>query len=158
LAPFEEKILNVLTKIEKMPLDDIGRDVKKAIETLDQTLKDVSQIVNRVDGEIVPDLKKGLGTLDQTLKDASRILNRVDGEVVPEVKKTLEDLQQSVTAAGRVMENTNTALLGPDATAQQDLRDALQEIARAARGIRVLTDYLERNPEALIRGKKQEKP
>lgn len=129
LAPFEEKVLNVLTKLEKMPLDDIGRDVKKALETLDQALKDVSQIVNRVDGEIVP-----------------------------EVKKTLEDLQGAVVAAQRVLANTDTALLGPDAPAQQELRDALQEISRAAQGIRVLTDYLERNPAALIRGKTKEKP
>jgi paraquat-inducible protein B len=48
--------------------------------------------------------------------------------------------------------------VGKDAPAQQDLRDALQEIARAARWPRVLTDYLERHPEALIRGKIDEKP
>jgi paraquat-inducible protein B len=70
----------------------------------------------------------------------------------------LEDLQRAVAAAHRVLANTDTTLLGPDAPAQQELRDALQEISRAARGIRVLTDYLERNPDALIRGKTQEKP
>ena len=42
--------------------------------------------------------------------------------------------------------------------AQQELRDALQEITRAARSLRVFTDYLERHPEALIRGKTEEKP
>jgi paraquat-inducible protein B len=40
---------------------------------------------------------------------------------------------------------------------QQDLRDALQEMVLAARSIRVLTDYLERHPESLIRGKSEEK-
>jgi paraquat-inducible protein B len=58
-----------------------------------------------------------------------------------------------VAAAERVLSNTDANLLGPDAPAQQELRDALQEISRAARAIQVLTDYLERNPEALIRGK-----
>ncbi len=129
LAPFEKKILNVLTKLEQLPLEDISRDVKKVLETLDQALKDVSQIANRV-----------------------------DGEVVPQAEKTLEDLRRSIGAAQRVLANTETTLVGPDAAAQQDLRDALQEIARAARGIRVLADYLERNPNALIRGKTQEKP
>ncbi len=83
---------------------------------------------------------------------------RLDGEVVPGLKKMIEDLQQSVAAAQRVLANTDANLLGSDAPAQQDLRDALQEIGRAARGIRVLADYLERHPETLIRGKAQEKP
>ena len=34
----------------------------------------------------------------------------------------------------------------------------MQEIARAARSLRVLADYLERHPEALIRGKTAEPP
>jgi len=40
----------------------------------------------------------------------------------------------------------------------QELRDALQEITRAARSLRVLADYLERQPSSLIWGKTQEKP
>jgi paraquat-inducible protein B len=40
---------------------------------------------------------------------------------------------------------------------QQDLRQALQELTRAAASLRVLTDYLERHPEAIIRGKPEDK-
>jgi paraquat-inducible protein B len=158
LAAFQDKLLNILTKLEQLPLDDLSRDLRKVLGTLDQGLQDVNRMVVRVDGEILPEVKKTLGTLDQALQNADRMLVRVDGEVVPEVKKTLEDLRQSVAAAQRVLANTDAALLGPDAPAQQDLRDALREIARAAQGIRVLADYLERNPESLLRGKTQEKP
>jgi paraquat-inducible protein B len=158
LAPFETKVLNILTKLEQMPLEEITGDLRKVLGTLDQNLRDVNRMMTRMDEEIVPEVKKTLGTLDRTLQDVDKMLVRVDGEVVPEVKKTLEGLQRSVVAAQRVLTNTDTALLGPDAPAQQDLRDALREIARAARGIRVLADYLERNPESLIRGKTQEKP
>ena len=158
LELFETKVLAILAKIEKMPLNEIGQDVRKALGTIDQTLKDVNRMLTRVDGEIVPEVKKTLGTFDRTLQDADKVLTRVNEEVVPEVKKMLEDLQRAVVAAHRVLANTDTTLLGPDAPAQQELRDALQEISRAARGIRVLTDYLERNPDALIRGKTQEKP
>ena len=52
-----------------------------------------------------------------------------------------------------MLKNTGATLLGPDAPGQLELRNALQEVARAARGVRVLADYLERNPAALIRGK-----
>jgi paraquat-inducible protein B len=51
------------------------------------------------------------------------------------------------------MDNVNVTLLGPDASAQQELRDALQEFTRAARSLRVLADQLERQPSSVIRGK-----
>ncbi len=57
-----------------------------------------------------------------------------------------------------MLKNTDATLLGKNAPVQQELRDALQEIALAARSLRVLTDYLERHPESLIRGKTEEKP
>jgi paraquat-inducible protein B len=138
LVPFETKVLKVLG-------------------TLDRTLKDVNQILTRVHGDIVPEVRRVLGTLDQTLKDANRMVNHVDGEIVPEVKKTLKDLQRSIVAAQRVLASTQTTLTGPDAPAQQELHDALQELTRAARAIRELSGYLERNPSAIIRGKTQEK-
>ena len=56
-----------------------------------------------------------------------------------------------------MLTNTDATLVGKNAPVQQDLRDALQEMVLAARSIRVLTDYLERHPESLIRGKSEEK-
>jgi paraquat-inducible protein B len=74
------------------------------------------------------------------------------------VNTTLEDLRRALATADGVLKNTDAALLGKDAPGQQELRDALQEITRAARSLRVLTDYLERHPESLIWGKTGDKP
>jgi paraquat-inducible protein B len=49
-------------------------------------------------------------------------------------------------------------MVGKDAPTQQQLRETLQDISKAAQGISALTEYLEKNPEALIRGKSQGKP
>jgi paraquat-inducible protein B len=120
LASLEVKLDSILTKINRMPLEQMGTGVK--------------------------DL---LVTLNQTLKDADAMIKRVDTEFLPEGTKTLEELHHAIADGDR-------ALLGEDSAGRQDLRDALQEMARAARSIRVLVDYLERHPETLIRGKKQE--
>ncbi|MCP2501250.1 MAG: MlaD family protein [Deltaproteobacteria bacterium] len=122
MAELESKLKNIVEKLDKVPVEEIGNDLKKAIGTLDRTLA------------------------------------RVEGETLPETKKTLEDLRRAIVAAERAVSNTDNTLLGPDAPAQQELRDALKEIARAARGIGVLADYLERNPETIIRGKNKENP
>jgi paraquat-inducible protein B len=129
LANIEAKLGSILTKIDKLPLDAIGAEVRGA-----------------------------LGTLDKTLKDASNLVNRVDAQWVPEGTKTLEELRRAITDAGRVVKNADATLFSKDSPAPQDLRDMLQEITRAARSVRVLVDYLERHPDTLIRGKPTEKP
>ncbi len=125
----ELQLKSLLAKFEKMPVEEIGNDLRKTLETL-----------------------------DKTLQSADRALTRVDAETLPEAKKTLEDLRRALTTAERVLNSTDNTLLGPDAPAQQELRDALQEIARSARAIRLLAETLERNPETLLRGKKKETP
>ena len=125
----ELQFKSILAKLDRVPVEEIGNDLRKTLETL-----------------------------DNTLQSADRTLTRVDEETLPEAKKTLEDLRRAVSAAERVLSNTDNTLLGPDAPAQQELRDALQEIARSARAIRLLADTLERNPESLLRGKNKENP
>ena len=127
VADLEAKITGIVAKLDKLPLEAIGADLTKA-----------------------------LASLDQTLEDASKAVNRIDADVTPGLKTTLEEIRRTITSADGVLKNTDATLVGKDAPAQQDLRDALQEIARAARSLRVLTDYLERHPESLIRGKTEE--
>ena len=44
-------------------------------------------------------------------------------------------------------------MFAPDAPLPQELQGALQEMTEATRSLRVLADYLERHPEALLKGK-----
>jgi paraquat-inducible protein B len=127
VSDIEAKLTGIVAKLDKLPLEAIGDDLTKV-----------------------------LATLDQTLKDASKAVNSIDADVTPGLKSTLDGLRGTIAAADRTLNNTDATLVGKDAPAQQDLRDALQEIARAARSLRVLTDYLERHPESLIRGKTEE--
>lgn len=94
--------------------------------------------------------------LDRTIARAGRLIENADDRTLPELNRALEGLHGAMTTAQRVLKNTDKTLLGQDAPAQQELRDALQEVARTARSLRVLSDYLERHPEALIRGKTKE--
>jgi paraquat-inducible protein B len=129
LTDIEAKLTSIIAKLDKLPLDAISADLTKV-----------------------------LATLSQTLEDAGKAVNRIDSDVTPELKSTLDGLRGTISAVDRTLNSADTTLVGKDAPAQQDLRDALQEIARAARSLRVLTDFLERHPEALIRGKTEENP
>jgi paraquat-inducible protein B len=128
LPDVEAKLSNIVAKLDKLPLEAIGDDLRNMLVTLNQTLKDTGKVVNRFDG------------------------------VGPEAKLTLEGLRRTIASADGMLKSTDATLVGKDASVQQELRDALQEIARAARSLRLLTDFLERHPESLLRGKSKEKP
>ena len=127
ITDLEQKVSGILAKLDKLPYEAIGADLTKA-----------------------------LVSLDQTLKSADKAVNRIDAELTPGLKTTMEDLRRTIVSADGVLNSADATLVGKDAPGQQELREALQEIARAARSLRVLTDYLEQYPDALIRGKSRE--
>ena len=127
LPEFEAKLGNIIDKLERVPLDAIGDDMKTA-----------------------------LATLNDTLKDARTTINRFDADVVPALKTALDDARGALGAAEKMLTSTEANLTGASAPGQLELRNAMSELARAARSLRVLADYLERHPEALIRGKTME--
>ena len=168
LPDIEAKLSSILAKLEKLPLEAIGGDVTRALASLDQTLKGADTLVKRVDDRVVPALnttldeaRRVIATADGMLKnelnsalaEARRVLGTADGTLKNELNGTLAEVRRAVATANTVLANTDATLLGKDAPGQQELRDALQEVTRAARSLRVLTDYLERHPESLIRGK-----
>ncbi len=128
IPDLEAKLTGILDKLDSLPLEAIGKEVQK-----------------------------DLTALSQTLEDTSKLLSRVDTEVVGVLTTTLEETRRAIASADTMLTNTDATLVGKNAPVQQDLRDALQEMVLAARSIRVLTDYLERHPESLIRGKSEEK-
>jgi paraquat-inducible protein B len=97
----------------------------------------VTDIIDKLDKmpfqEIGGDLHTVLGNLDLTLTSA---------------RGTLVSARGTLTNAGNLTESNSPQL--------QQLGSTLQEVSRAARALRVLADYLERHPEALLRGKKGE--
>jgi paraquat-inducible protein B len=82
---------------------------------------------------------------DRTLKNANEVMGRLGTDVVPQASDTLH-------AAQSALDSANDALQ-PDSQLQQNTSDAMRELARTAASVRILTDYLERHPEAVVQGK-----
>ena len=128
LEQLQATLVRIAQKIENLPLDDIAGDARKALQSLDTTLKSADKMVKQVDGAVVPEVK---GALD-------------------DVRKTLDEFRKVLGGAKQT--------LAPDAPLQHDMRETMRELSRAAQSLRGLADYLDRNPEALIRGKKEVQP
>ena len=110
----QEQVAGIIDKIDKMPLDAIGRHV------------------------------------DAVLVDLDRTLRQVDGQMLPAAVQTLQQARQTLGLA--------QGALGAEAPMQQNLAQTLQEMQRAARSLRGLTDLLGAHPEALLRGMPKDPP
>ena len=142
VTDLEAKLTGLLAKLDNLPFEAIGDELKKDLAALGQTLDGANKLLRDVDTGLMP----GLTT---TVENANRLVGNVDADL----KTTLEELRRAIASADQVLKSTDATLVGANAPAQQEIRDALQEIVRAARSVRVLADYLERHPESLIRGK-----
>lgn len=111
--------------------------------SLSQLQAQIARIVEQVSGVPFAALGEDLRT---TLRSADALLRRLEGELAPEATRTLVEAQ-------RALESANRSLLGEDAGVQQDLRQSLQELERAGRSLRALADFLQRHPQALLRGR-----
>ena len=92
-------------------------------------------------------LKEIGADLRQTLQSANRLIQHFDSDLTPEARAAIADVRKALAATEGVLK--------PESPLQQDARDAMRELARAAQAFRLLADYLERHPEALIQGKKE---
>lgn len=88
------------------------------------------------------------GNLNGSLSELQKTLKQVNSSVLPQMRGTLQQAQKTLGTANES--------LADDSPARQQLGHAMEEVQRTARSVRVLTDFLSRHPEALIRGRTSE--
>lgn len=152
-----------LTKsLEELPLREIGDaalnllhhadqlvnspEVKAVLRSANETLKTYDKVGRNIDSEIIP--------------QTSKLVKNIDTQIIPQTSKLVQDLDSQVTPAARdalkeaeATLATYRDLMAEGSPVRYELVVLLSEAAAAARSIRVLTDYLERHPEALLAGK-----
>jgi paraquat-inducible protein B len=116
----QESVASIIKKLEKVPFDEIGTNLRDSLVQLHGTLAK-------------------LDTLSQ----------HIDRDLTPQMRAAIEQARKTLSAAERV--------LSSDSPVQGDLRETLEQVNRAAESLRDLTDYLERHPESLLRGRREEK-
>ena len=135
-----------------------------------------SKIVLSDNQSVYPEFPTTASSLDQFTHSANIIMDKVAKlpleDLTTEANKTLQSLQGTSKAAtgmlttaqgtldtaDKTMSSAHQVLsiLEPGSTTHYELEQLLQELSQAASSVKQLTDYLEQNPNALIRGKKEQ--
>lgn len=110
--------------------------------SLDQLQEQVTKIVDKI--EKIPFDKIG-SDLSATLASTTRLMNRLDKQVAPEAQAVLREARKSLNELGN--------LVAADGSLPMNAERSMQELSRAARSLRNLSDFLQTHPEALLRGR-----
>jgi paraquat-inducible protein B len=154
-------LTHLLKKLEKLPIEQIGNDLRdtvqgakrlvnsaelqEAITALNGTINQAQKFAESLNTAIAPELKTAAANLNATLKRTRTLVQNFNSKVVPELDETLQQAQSTLkTIEGSVSKNSPL---------YYELMRVLKELGGAARSIRVMADYLERHPDALIYGK-----
>ncbi|OIQ87213.1 paraquat-inducible protein B [mine drainage metagenome] len=100
--------------------------------------------------QLASDMHHTLTSLDGALRHLESLEQQTNRQVLPEVRDSLKEMRTAVDSLQQT--------LAPDAPLQQDSRAALQNMSAVARSLKTLTDTLQRQPESLVRGKRDDTP
>jgi paraquat-inducible protein B len=132
-------IADIINRINKVPIERIAQN---ALETTHHLATLTSS----------PKLADAVAQLDAALRQIHGMTAKA-GPRVPVLIETLRraasDLEGTASSANHLVSGTAT---------QNGLSDTVQEITEAARAVRSLADYLDRHPEALLRGRGDQSP
>lgn len=176
LKPEYQEIPTVPSQVQQL-LANLGRiDAKSLSDNLNQLLVRLNTSLGELDIAainagvtnalssanlllVAPDLTNSLASLRQTLKEAGPLLERIDDRVNPvadSITNTLF-LAQKTLADLRVGIGNVSDAIGPDSALRPDLIQTLEQLDHASRAVADLAQLLERDPNALLTGKKQPK-
>ena len=123
---------------------------------------DLTEILQSVRG-VLKNLDRATSgpQLGHALKSLDDTLTRLDGftrGVEPDIKSLVKSLRDTADSAQGTLSAVQ-GMMGSNANnpANTDLPKLMRELEDAARSVRVLADYLDRHPESLLRGRKEEK-
>lgn len=156
----QDAIGRIVTRLEKV-------DFQALLTSLEQTSKGVNSMVNspELKGSLQA-LQKAVPKLEETIvsvRDAARTLDQNFTGLSADLKQTSTETRAAVKQAGETMKEAEATLanvkglIDPDSQTFYELTRSLREVSAAARSLRQLSSYLERNPRALIFGKPEAK-
>jgi paraquat-inducible protein B len=135
-------LTGLLDKVVKLPLDQI-------MANANDMLSGASKLVNG------PELTQAVKSMNDALTSVrvlARTMNTDAGPLIAALKGAAVAGQAALNQATTTLASADKTL-GSNSQFSRDLTSLMSQLKDAARSIRVLTDYLEQHPEALLQGK-----
>jgi paraquat-inducible protein B len=149
LAQLQERLTQILDRFDKIDFQALVASITDAANSI-KTLTGSPELKATLES-----LKGTVANLNQAVNSARALINNANSQVGPLVA----DIRESSDEANKTMKETRAALVGlqqtldPDAPLAVRLNRALDSLTETSESLGEFTDYLQRNPGALVRGR-----
>jgi len=137
-----QKLQPLIAKLADAPIDQMFTQLQEAMAALNQLITG-------------PELRGALEELRGASTDLRNVVDRLGGRS----DALIASLNETVRSTNRLIDHTGQTLatidrqVGDRSPLLADIRGLVQQMDGAARSLRLMAEYLERNPNALITGK-----
>jgi paraquat-inducible protein B len=145
------KNLNALLVDSRKQLD--GLDLKGALEQWKKTGAQVEALASNAD------LKKTFESLSAAVAELRAMIAKLDAQIEPtgtQLQEAIAETKKAVQAFNATADEAKKFIASHGGLGE-DLVDTLEHLSEAADSVKRLADYLERNPAALVTGKRPPK-
>ncbi|MEJ2592452.1 MAG: MlaD family protein [Candidatus Thiodiazotropha sp.] len=158
------RLSDLLDNLDKMLANGEGTTV---IETFIRVTQRLDAISAQLDKQTPALLEGGRQALDESrtlmreLTAATRELQTVIHDSGPRIDSAFASWDRTMASGEAAFDQIKRtagsadAVVRPESPLVSELSTALRELSAAARSIRLMSEYLERHPDALLRGKQQ---
>lgn len=156
--PLREIVDNLNSAVQGLDRLISSINAKKTAQTLESTIRDVQTLVQHVDSRIDPlfeNLARTSRATEATLmesRETAVVLRKDIRELVASTKTTLESAQAILKQSEQTL-----STYSEDSPLVVEMNRTLRELGATSRSLHNLSDYLERHPESLVRGKTLQK-
>jgi paraquat-inducible protein B len=155
----------LITKLDEIDFKQMLNSVTDAVKNLEgfannkdlrEAFAGVNQLVNK------PELHAAVRSLDETVRRISQAadgVQKVAGSLDRSVATLSVDLKETLTGVRDAVKQIQVTVanadsfVDPNSPTAYELTKALKELSGAARSLRLMADFLERNPRALLFGR-----
>jgi paraquat-inducible protein B len=162
----QSQVQKLLANLDRLDMGSLSDSLNKLLGRMDTSFSQLNMaeintgITNLLGSAnrlvTTPDVTNSIAALRTTLAQAGALLQRIDSRVDPladSVSDTLHDASKTMAGLRMAVGNASD-LLSPDSAFRPNVVQALEQLANASRSVAELADFLKRNPNTLLTGRK----
>ena len=150
-AGIESTVAGLDKLVNNLDLRRMENEFVAAIKAMQEAAEEFQRMVSNLDKR----LESVEGSLNRAGDGVARLATNLDGQVDPlmqAVHRTIRSADTTLGAATSAIEEAE-GVISENSALRVELMQALQNISDAARSLKGFAEFLERHPEALLKGK-----
>jgi len=166
ISELQNSLVEIVADIKQAKISELSRDLRTLIGTTNQKISelDVKELGARITAAAAgvenfvnnPEARGAFANLNQAISEIRTLVAKVDAQVGPvsdEFRQTLTEAQQAIESIDGAAVTTRR-FVQSQGYLGEDVARALQQVSDAAEAIQRLAELIERNPNALLVGRK----